>query len=98
MNLGGGEKMSKKIKEIMEKDNKERILKLKEYARKLGCSLVGDYNARSDKFREDVIVARIINTERSNREEKLWIIALLSAIASVISALAAWIAVANLLN
>jgi len=60
----------------------------------LGGSLTNTYNANG-KHLEDEVVARIRNAERSNRKEKLWIIALISAIASVISALAAWIAVAN---
>ena len=77
----------------MKKDNKERILKLKEYAKKLGCSLVGVYDKRSDKFHEDEIVARIINAERSLREENLWAIAFMSAIASVVSASVALIAI-----
>ncbi|MGD9552235.1 MAG: hypothetical protein AB7V60_03900 [Candidatus Caldatribacteriota bacterium] len=42
---------------------------------------------------EDIIISRIIELERSHREEKLWIVALLSAIASIISAIAAWYAV-----
>ena len=36
---------------------------------------------------------RIINAHRSIREGRLWLIALISAIASVLSALAAWVAV-----
>lgn len=59
----------------------------------MGCSLVGVYDKRSDKFREDEIVARIINTERSHREENLWTIALMSAITSVVSASVALIAI-----
>lgn len=36
---------------------------------------------------------RVIEAERHRREHRLWIVALLSAIASVISAVAAWTAV-----
>ena len=39
------------------------------------------------------VVDKISELERANRDEKLWMIALLSAIASMISALAAWYAV-----
>lgn len=87
--------MSNKLKNIMKKEDRE--IKLREYLIDLGGSLTSTYTANC-KHLEDEVVARIINAERSNREEKLWIIALISAIASVISALAAWIAVANLLK
>lgn len=36
---------------------------------------------------------RLMEAERSARENKLWIVALLSAVASVVSAVAAWVAV-----
>ena len=36
---------------------------------------------------------RVIEAERSVRESKLWLIATISAIASVVSAVAAWVAV-----
>ncbi|MCK4376800.1 MAG: hypothetical protein KAV97_01105 [Actinomycetia bacterium] len=87
--------MSNKLKNIMKKEDRE--IKLREYLIDLGGSLTSTYTANG-KHLEDEVVARIINAERSNREEKLWIIAFISAIASVISALAAWIAVANLLK
>lgn len=87
--------MCNKLKNIMKIEDRE--IKLREYLIDLGGSLTNTYTANG-KHLEDEVVARIRNAERSNREEKLWIIALVSAIASVISALAAWIAVANLLK
>ena len=36
---------------------------------------------------------RLIETERFGRDRKLWVVALVSAVASVISAFAAWFAV-----
>lgn len=41
------------------------------------------------------IQRRILEAERHIREHKLWVVALVSAIASVISAVAAWVAVAR---
>ena len=59
----------------------------------MGGTTTRSLNAETGRTVEDIIVSRIINLERANREEKLWIIALLSAIASILSALAAWFAV-----
>lgn len=41
------------------------------------------------------IQRRVIEAERHLREHRLWLIALLSAIASVLSAIAAWVAAAG---
>lgn len=74
----------------------ERKKELKEYGRELGVSLnslesnpAGEFS----KFYEEDLIKRIYEAERSRREERLWIIAFLSAIAAIISALAAWFAV-----
>jgi len=84
--------MSKKLKNIMEMKKEERETKLREYLNDLGGSLFSTYTS-SGKHLEDGIVARIINIERSNREEGLWKIAFISAIASVVSASVALAAV-----
>ena len=84
--------MSKKLKNIMEMKKEERETKLREYLNDLGGSLFSTYTSNG-KHLEDEIVARIINIERSNREEGLWKIAFISAIASVVSALVALAAV-----
>jgi hypothetical protein len=62
---------------------------LEEHAKKLGCDLQGDLITQSSCGRQ----RRVIEVERSIRESRLWIIALISAIASVVSALTAIIAV-----
>ena len=84
--------MSKKLKNIMEMKKEERETRLREYLNDLGGSLFSTYTSNG-KHLEDEIVARIINIERSNREEGLWKIAFISAIASVVSASVALAAV-----
>lgn len=85
--------MSRKLKNIMTSQKEDKGVKLKEYLISLGGSTAGTLNSRTGRTIENEVVSRIVNLERSHREEKLWIIALLSAIASVLSALAAWVAV-----
>jgi len=84
--------MRKKLKKIMKvKDREERGIKLKEYASELGCSLQGI--SVDGRLIEEEVVNRILNAERSKREHNLWVIALLSSAASLLSAIAAWIAI-----
>ena len=84
--------MSRKLKKIMSiKNIGERDKKLLEYLVSLG-GIIYRISSSKERIIEDV-VSKIIELERSQREEKLWIIALLSAIASILSALAAWVAV-----
>ena len=71
---------------------------LEEYAKKLGCDLQGDLITQSSCGRHPrasdcELQRRVIEAERSIRESRLWVIALISAIASVVSALTAIIAV-----
>jgi hypothetical protein len=42
------------------------------------------------------IQRRVLEAERHLREHRLWIVALISAIASVVSAVAAWVAIAQI--
>ena len=84
---------SKKLKDIMKLPKEKRDTKLKEFLISLGGSLTGLLNTKTGRYLEHGLVDRIINLVRLHREEKLWIIALLSAIASIFSALAAWFAV-----
>jgi len=70
----------------------EREIELRKYAQALGVSLQGISDS-DGRFLEQELVERIINAERSLREHRLWIVALISSIASLLSALAAWIAV-----
>ena len=65
-----------------------------EYAKNLGVSL-NELYSESGILSEPELDRRIIEVERTQRESRLWIIAVISAIASVVSALAAWMAVVN---
>lgn len=66
--------------------------KLKKRAIELGVSLA-ELGTESGLVSEPILQRRVMEAERFNRESKLWIIALASAIASIFSAIAAWVAV-----
>ena len=85
--------IQRKIKIIMTKDKSDREVALRKLARELGCSLSSTYDGNMDKHLEEEIIRRIQEAARSIRESRLWWIALISSIASAISALAAWYAV-----
>ena len=85
--------VQKKFKEIMSISDKEkREVGLRTLANELGCSLSSTYTS-DGKHLEDEVIRRIQEAARSIHESRLWLIALISAIASVFSALAAWFAV-----
>ena len=85
--------VQKKIKEIMAiGDRDKREVALRTLADKLGCSLSSTYTS-DGKHLEEEVIRRIQEAARSIRESRLWLIALISAIASIFSALAAWFAV-----
>lgn len=85
--------VQRKIKKIMSISDKEkREVALRSLANELGCSLSSTYTS-DGKHLEDEIIARIQEAARSIRESRLWWIAFASAIASALSALAAWFAV-----
>lgn len=75
-----------------EEIKKTELIKL---ARELGCSTnsLDDPSRGLIKFLEEVLIQRIQEAARSWRESNLWLIALVSAISAVLSALAAWCAV-----
>jgi len=81
-----------KIMAMSDKEKREVALRL--LANKLGCSLSSTYISNG-KHLEDEVIRRIQEAARSIRESRLWWIALFSAIASALSALAAWFAVWN---
>ena len=85
--------MSRKLKNIMKLQKEEKEIELKKYLISLGGTTTRTLNSKTGRIVEDIVVSRIINLERSHREEKLWVIALLSAMAAILSALAAWFAV-----
>jgi hypothetical protein len=62
------------------------------YAKRLGVSLRKVYDTDGHLLDEE-LNSRILEHERANREAGLWRIALLSAIASALSAGAAWTAI-----
>lgn len=71
---------------------------LERRCQKLGIDITDDPSAvstRGDRPRasDAELQRRLIEAERSLREQKLWILAVVSAIASVVSAIAAWFAV-----
>lgn len=81
------------MKKILESDA------LEQRARQLGVDIQGDPITQSSSGRHKrasdyELQRRVIEAERSIRESKLWKLALISAIASVASAVAALLAVA----
>ena len=71
---------------------------LERRARELGIDITGDQRSQSSSGRaprapDFELQSRIIEAERRNREAGLWILALVSAIASVVSAATALVAV-----
>jgi hypothetical protein len=88
--------------EYNEMENKMKKLlqgeALEKRARELGCDIQGDpitqsISGHKKRAEDNELQRRVIEAERSNRESKMWILALLSAIASIISAMTAIIAV-----
>jgi hypothetical protein len=69
---------------------------LKREARALGLSEDGWYDHRGtvlELFREAALQTRVREAKRARRESRLWIIAVISALTSLFSAAAAWLAV-----
>ena len=77
---------------MTQSDKGKREVDLRLLANKIGCSLSSTYTS-DGKHLEDEIIRRIQEAGRSIRESRLWWIALVSASASLFSALAAWFAV-----
>jgi len=73
---------------------------LEQRARQLGVDIQGDPITQSSSGRQSrasdyELQRRVIEAERSIRESKVWILAIISALASVISAAAALLAVSK---
>jgi hypothetical protein len=71
---------------------------LEERARQLGVDIQGDLifqssSGRSPRASDYELQRRVMEAERAKREHLLWVVALVSAIASLMSAIAAWLAV-----
>ncbi|HVP76723.1 MAG TPA: hypothetical protein VMV04_02410 [Thermodesulfobacteriota bacterium] len=89
--------LQRKLQKIMKLHPQQRETAMREYAMELGCSLSSTYTSNG-KHLEEEMVKRIQEAMRSIRETRMWWIAFVSAVASVISALAAWLAVWNKLK
>jgi hypothetical protein len=73
---------------------------LEREATKLGVGITGEpitqsASGRKKRAPDYELQNRVIEAKRSIREHRLWVLALISAIASVISAIAAWVAVSK---
>ena len=71
---------------------------LEQRARELGVDIQGSPHTGSSsgarpRAEDHELQQRVIEAERANRESRLWLLALISALASVVSALAAWAAI-----
>lgn len=71
---------------------------LEQRCKELGVDITGEPRSQSvsgsrPKASDAELQRRLIDAERSVREHKLWVVAFVSAIASVLSAIAAWFAV-----
>ena len=78
---------------LAESDLTKRETGLRDLARELGCSLASTYHAPTGKHFEEEVVRRIQEAAREERDSRIWWIVVLSALASIVSAVAAWIAV-----
>ena len=79
------------MKKLLQGDELERRRK------ELGVDTQGDAITQSSSGRrpradDAELQRRVLDAERSIRESRLWLLALLSTIASVVSAIAAWVA------
>ncbi|MFB3879732.1 MAG: hypothetical protein ACE149_00640 [Armatimonadota bacterium] len=61
-------------------------------AKRLGVSLAGTVDAQREEYDTALLQERVLAMRREKRDAALWWVALVSAIASALSALAAWAA------
>lgn len=86
--------ISRELKAVLKlPDRTEWETRLKELMREVGATSSGTYLGQRHKYDEAELVRRIHEAVRRQREHRLWIVALVSACASVVAALAAWPAV-----
>ncbi|MCI0631612.1 MAG: hypothetical protein L0Y44_13260 [Phycisphaerales bacterium] len=64
------------------------------YAKHIGVSLRKVYDTDANLLEEE-LDSRILEHERARREQRLWVVALLSGVAAILSAVAAWVAAAQ---
>lgn len=75
------------------KDYDTRVKELAFYAKELGVSLTRTVEASTGKTDENIVCERINQALMIHQGNKMWMVALCSAIASIISAIAAWVAI-----
>ena len=80
------------IRKILSLPRDQSEVKLRQLAQELGCALDSTYHGSGKHLTEEVI-KRIQEAARTWRESHLWLIAVISALASLASAIAAWCAV-----
>lgn len=83
--------VERKLRRILK--SQDHDVPLRRLAEDLGCSLESTYDMPSGKHLEARVVARIREAARSQREARLYWIAVIAAVASALSAFAAWCAV-----
>jgi hypothetical protein len=69
-------------------------------AQELGVDTTGEPSARSTdgaapQASDHELQRRVLEAERSIRESRLWLLTIIAALASVVSAVAAWVAAAK---
>jgi hypothetical protein len=80
-------------------DYEKRVKKLNEYAKQLGVSIIQRVITDREGKRhvvqsdEDLLYTKICQYLTMRNSHKMWIVALAAAIASICSAVAAWVAV-----
>jgi hypothetical protein len=87
--------VEKRLQAILGLPREERSDPLRRLADGLGCSLGPLRDADDRRLQEAELVRRIREAARARREEGLWLVALASAVASALSAAAAWAAVVS---
>ena len=85
--------IQEEIKRILDLPCELKEVKIRELANELGAPLGSTYIMESGKHLTEEVVRRIHEAARAYRESYLWLIAFLSALASLASAIAAWCAV-----
>jgi hypothetical protein len=78
---------------LLTNDSVKRSSELRMLAQHLGCSLGSIYETQTGKLLEEELVRRIQQAVSEERASNLWWVAVISAVASVVSALTALIAV-----
>lgn len=86
--------VQRRLRSILSTGNSvERETALRVLAQDLGCSLGSTYELHTGKHLEEEVVRRIQEAAREERATWLWWVAVISAAASLVSALTALIAV-----